>query len=99
MRHSNSNKIQQLEPNLLEVYLKVVEAFELEFWFATWSAEATWAAADGNIYKLFGSSTIVGRVASVTESEQDDTLLWHMRLGHIGERGTRELQINMLAGV
>ena len=31
MRYLNLNKIQLLEPNPLQVYLKVVEAFELEF--------------------------------------------------------------------
>ena len=45
----------------------------------------------GNIYKLLGN-TIVGGAVAVTEFEQDDTLLWHMRLGHISERGMRELQ-------
>ena len=45
---------------------------------------------EGNIYKLLGN-TIVGRAAAVTESEQDDTFLWHMRLGHMSERGMREL--------
>ena len=46
---------------------------------------------EGNIYKLLGN-TIVGEAVVVTEFEQDDTLLWHMRLGHISERGMRELQ-------
>ena len=32
---------------------------------------------EGNIYKLL-SNTIVGGVIVVTESEQDDTVLWHM---------------------
>ena len=45
---------------------------------------------EGNIYKLLGN-TIVGGAVTVTESEQDDTLLWHMRLGHMSERGMREL--------
>ena len=43
---------------------------------------------DGNIYKLLGS-TILGGAVAITKSEQDDTLLWHMRFGHIGERGMR----------
>ena len=44
------------------------------------------------LYKLIGN-TIVGRVAVTTpvESSTDDTKLWHMRLGHIGERGMLEL--------
>ena len=54
---------------------------------------------EGNIYKLL-NNTIVGGAVVVTESEQDDTLLWHMRLGHIRECGMRELQKrNLLAGV
>ena len=53
---------------------------------------------EGNIYKLFGN-TIVGGAVAVTESEQDDTLLWHIRLGHMMERGMRKLQKrNLLAG-
>ena len=52
-----------------------------------------------NIYKLLGN-TIVGGATAVTESKQDDTLLWHMRLRHISECGMRELQKrNLLAGV
>ena len=41
----------------------------------------------GNIYKLQGT-TVVGEVAAA-ESESDRTVLWHMRLGHIGERGMK----------
>ena len=44
------------------------------------------------LYKLIGN-TVVRRVAITTlvESNTDDTKLWHMRLGHIGERGMLEL--------
>ena len=35
---------------------------------------------EGNIYKQFGN-TIVGGATAVTESEQDDTILWHIQLG------------------
>ena len=44
------------------------------------------------LYRLIGN-TVVGRVAVTTpvESSADDTKLWHMRLGHIGERGILEL--------
>jgi hypothetical protein len=38
-----------------------------------------------NIYKLLGS-TVVGGIAFI-ESESDCTVLWHMRLGHMSERG------------
>uniref|UniRef100_A0A2N9F5E5 CCHC-type domain-containing protein n=1 Tax=Fagus sylvatica TaxID=28930 RepID=A0A2N9F5E5_FAGSY len=52
-----------------------------------------------NVYKLLGN-TILGGVAAVVESEDDDTLLWHMRLGHISERGMRELhKRNLLTGI
>ena len=53
------------------------------------------------LYKLIGN-TVVRRVAIITpvESSIDDTKLWHMRLGHIGERGMLELQKrNLLKGV
>ena len=42
-----------------------------------------------NIYKLMGA-TIVGGVA-IVESELDNTTLWRMRLGHMGEHGMMEL--------
>jgi transposase InsO family protein len=52
-----------------------------------------------SVYKLLGN-TILGGVAAVVESEDDDTLLWHMRLGHISERGMRELhKRNLLTGI
>jgi hypothetical protein len=51
-----------------------------------------------NIYELLGS-TVVGEIASV-ESEYDSTVLWHMRLGHMNERGMLELyKKNLLKGV
>ena len=43
-----------------------------------------------HVYKLLGN-TILSGAAAVTKSEDDDTLLWHMRLGHTSERGMREL--------
>ena len=43
----------------------------------------------GNIYKLT-STTIIGGVATV-EPELDSTALWHMWLGHMGERGMMKL--------
>ena len=44
------------------------------------------------LYKLIGT-IVIGRVAVTTpvESSTDNTKLWHMRLGHIGERGMLEL--------
>ena len=51
-----------------------------------------------NIYKLLGS-TVVGGIASI-ESKSDCTVLWHMRLGHISERGMLEFhKKNLLKGV
>jgi hypothetical protein len=51
-----------------------------------------------NIYKLLGS-TVVGEAAFV-ESESDNIVLWHMRLGHMGERGLLERhKRNLLKGV
>uniref|UniRef100_A0A2N9FYY5 Integrase catalytic domain-containing protein n=1 Tax=Fagus sylvatica TaxID=28930 RepID=A0A2N9FYY5_FAGSY len=52
-----------------------------------------------NVYKLLGN-TILGGVAAVAESEDDDTRLWHMRLGHMSERGMSELhKRNLLTGI
>ena len=44
------------------------------------------------LYRLIGN-IVIGRVAVTTpvESSTDNTKLWHMRLGHIGERGMLEL--------
>jgi len=51
-----------------------------------------------NIYKLLGS-TIVGGAAPV-ESEIDNTVLWHMCLGHMSEQDMLELhKRNLLKGV
>jgi hypothetical protein len=41
-----------------------------------------------NIYKLL-ESTVVGRITFV-EPKSDYTILWHMRLGHMSERGMLE---------
>ena len=52
-------------------------------------------------YKLIGN-TVIGRVAVTipVESNTDDTKLWHMRLGHIGEHSMLELhKKNLLKGV
>ena len=52
----------------------------------------------GNIYKLLGT-IIVGGVAT-TESESNSTVLWHMRLGHMGEHGMMKLhKRNLLKGI
>ncbi|XP_057950984.1 uncharacterized mitochondrial protein AtMg00300-like [Malania oleifera] len=44
---------------------------------------------DGNIYALFGT-TIVGGATAI-DFEFDDTILRHMRLGHINEHDMKEL--------
>ncbi|KAL0293416.1 UNVERIFIED_CONTAM: Retrovirus-related Pol polyprotein from transposon TNT 1-94 [Sesamum radiatum] len=50
-----------------------------------------------NIYKLLGN-TVVGGVHSV-DSCDDNTKLWHMRLGHLSEHGMTELhKRNLLHG-
>ncbi|KAK4411836.1 Retrovirus-related Pol polyprotein from transposon TNT 1-94 [Sesamum angolense] len=52
----------------------------------------------GNIYKLLGN-TVVDGVHSVN-SFDDNTKLWHMRLGHLSEHGMIELhKRNLLHGV
>ncbi|RVW84629.1 hypothetical protein CK203_044653 [Vitis vinifera] len=43
----------------------------------------------GNIYELLGG-TIVGGVVTV-EFESDNTVLWHIQLGHMGEHRVMEL--------
>ena len=51
-----------------------------------------------NIYILLGS-TIVGGV-HYAESSDDSTKLWHMRLGHMSERGMVELlKRDLLKGI
>jgi hypothetical protein len=51
-----------------------------------------------NIYKWLGS-TVVGGITSV-ESDPDCTILWHMWLGHMSERGMLKLhKRNLLEGV
>ena len=53
------------------------------------------------LYRLIGN-TVVGRVAVTTlvDSSTDNTKLWNMRLGHIGERCMLELhKKNLLKGV
>ncbi|KAL5554210.1 hypothetical protein UlMin_041611 [Ulmus minor] len=42
------------------------------------------------LYSLVGS-TITGTSAVGSQPEQDKTRLWHMRLGHVSERGLKEL--------
>jgi hypothetical protein len=46
----------------------------------------------GNLYKLLGD-TVIGGVAMSTlvEPNDDNTVLWHMRLVHLGERSMFEL--------
>ncbi|KAL0328157.1 UNVERIFIED_CONTAM: Retrovirus-related Pol polyprotein from transposon TNT 1-94 [Sesamum calycinum] len=52
----------------------------------------------GNIYKLLGN-TVVGGVHSI-DSCDDNTKLWHTRLGHLSERGMTKLhKRNLLHGV
>ena len=52
-----------------------------------------------NIYKLLRSTVVSG--AAAVESDHDDcTKLWHIRLGHLSERGVTKLyKRNLLKGV
>ena len=43
-----------------------------------------------NFYYLKGS-TIKGQVATSTDTDDDSTRLWHMRLGHTGEKSLQAL--------
>ena len=43
----------------------------------------------GNIYKLLGTTVVSG--VATAESESNSTVLWHMQLGHMGERGMMAL--------
>ena len=43
----------------------------------------------GNIYKLMGTTIIAG--AATGEPKLDNTALWHMLLGHMGECGMLKL--------
>lgn len=54
-----------------------------------------------SLYKLL-ENTITDRVAASTSAEPDidNMILWHMRFGHLGERGIFELhKRNLLKGV
>ena len=55
----------------------------------------------GNIYKLEGSTVLGGAaVATSHEPTTDDTLLWHLRLGHMSETGMLKLHTRgLLPGV
>ena len=44
----------------------------------------------GSIYYLNGT-TIIGHVAVASSKEQDISKLWHMRLGHAGEKALQTL--------
>jgi len=52
-----------------------------------------------NLYYLKGS-TVTGQVATSTSSDEDSTRLWHMRLGHTGEKSLQTLaRQGLLKGV
>ena len=62
----------------------------------------TWGVRIGTLYKLQGSTVIVGCNSSVVPESGaeilgvsgEKTMLWHQRLGHIGEKGLRILHGN-----
>ena len=43
-----------------------------------------------NLYYLKGN-TVTGQVATSTDTDDDSTRLWHMRLGHTGEKSLQTL--------
>ncbi|PKA49510.1 Retrovirus-related Pol polyprotein from transposon TNT 1-94 [Apostasia shenzhenica] len=43
-----------------------------------------------SLYRLIGK-TITGDIAVTSSTDDDDTMLWHARLGHMSERGLLEL--------
>lgn len=52
----------------------------------------------GNIYTMFGTTIVCG--ATVLEVESDSTVLWHIKMGHMGEHGMLVLHMrNLLKGV
>jgi hypothetical protein len=55
----------------------------------------------GNLYKLPGDTITGGAaVSTLAEPNNDNTVLWHMRLGHLGERSMFKLhKSNLLKGV
>ena len=57
----------------------------------------------GTLYRMLGRTFIDGCKSSIVPKSKDeeskvpdvsrgDTMLWHQRLGHIGEKGLQELQ-------
>ena len=48
------------------------------------------AVRRNNLYYLNGS-TVTRQVAAFTDSDEDSTRLWHMRLGHTGEKSLQAL--------
>ena len=48
------------------------------------------ADRQNNLYYLKGS-TVIGQVAASTSLDEDSTRLWHMRLGHTGEKSLQTL--------
>ncbi|KAK8944625.1 hypothetical protein KSP39_PZI007680 [Platanthera zijinensis] len=53
----------------------------------------------GTLYKLIGT-TIAGDAAISETTDEDSSLLWHARLGHMSERGLMELhKMGLLKGV
>ena len=54
-----------------------------------------------SLYKLQGSTIVGGAaVSSQSTNEQSYTMLWHMRLGHMSEKGISELhRRNLLKGL
>ena len=67
-------------------------------------SKAAMVIMKGNLYKLLRDTgdtiTSEAAVSTSTEANDDNTILWHMRLGHLGERNMFELhKMNLLKGV
>ncbi|KAG9444833.1 hypothetical protein H6P81_016173 [Aristolochia fimbriata] len=45
----------------------------------------------GNLYHLIGNTIIGGAAVTSCDDEDDATVLWHKRLGHMSERGLQKL--------
>ena len=49
------------------------------------------AIRQGNLYMLTGKTVQSGASHATVEADTDDTKLWHMRLGHMSEKGLNVL--------
>lgn len=50
----------------------------------------------GNLYKMIGSTIVGGATLIFEDLNFEDTMLWHMKLGHLGEKNMLEFHNNIL---